>query len=175
MTQYTDDDIRNSVTDEYGNTIGSVEKVTAGSIGAGGLVAFLVVVAIVFVSFDNFTEQLSNAFMIGKSEFITITVSNVILIIINILSICFKKITIISYQKGFLATLMSELITGVVIYIALWVIMVIYGIATGEGVLNMLAAAPLAMLMYSLSFLVVMVSVALVFSIILFSMNRMSE
>lgn len=36
MTQYTDDDIRNSVTDEYGNTIGSVEKVTAGSIGAGG-------------------------------------------------------------------------------------------------------------------------------------------
>lgn len=53
--------------------------------------------------------------------------------------------------------------------------MVIYGIATGEGVLNMLVAAPLAMLMYSLSFLVVMVSVALVFSIILFSMKRMSE
>lgn len=53
--------------------------------------------------------------------------------------------------------------------------MAIYGIATGEGVLNMIVAAPLAILMYSLSFLVVMVSVALVFSIILFAMNKMTE
>lgn len=63
--------------------------------------------------------------------------------------------------------LFSEIISGCVIYICVWILLGIIVFFEGEAIWDILLMVPLGILMFSVSFFIVMIIVALVFSIII--------
>lgn len=156
-----------NVKDKHGTKVGTVVPVPIGGISTGGLIALFVMGIMVYISYENFTMQLSNAFIFEQPEFFTITVSNGIFVLFNLFCICTKRCSIMSANGKFFPTLFNEVLGGCVIYIGVWIVLGIIGIATGEGFFNILLMVPLGALMYCLSFLAVMIIIAFIFTIII--------
>lgn len=154
-----------SIKDKSGANIGTI--IPVGGLSTGGAIALLVIGIMIYISFDNLTEHFSNALTIGAPEFFTITVSNGIFILYNIISICIGKGIAEKEKNSFFTILLGEIISGCVIYMGLWVVLGIIGIIEGEGFWNMLLMVPLGALMYCVSFLIVMIIIALIFSVII--------
>lgn len=154
-----------SIKDNSGAKIGTI--VPAGGLSAGVAIALLVIGIMIYISFDNLPEHFSNALTLGAPEFFTITVSNGIFILYNIISICIGKGIAEKEKNSFFMVLMFELLSGCVVYIVLWIVLGIIGIIEGEGFWNMLLMVPLGALMYCVSFLIVMIIISLIFSVII--------
>lgn len=154
------------IKDKSGKEVGKIVPVPVGGISTGGLIALFVIGIMIYISFDSIPQHFSNAFAIGKPEFFTITISNSIFIMYNIICICIDKGPIIGKKNSFLMTLLYEIMSACIIYIGIWIVIGVIGIATGERILDMLLMVPLGALMYCVSFLIVMIILSIVFSIV---------
>lgn len=154
-----------SIKDKSGANIATI--IPADGLSGVGVIALLVIGIMIYISFDNLPEHFSNALTIGTPEFFTITVSNGIFILYNIISICIRKGIAEKENNSFFTILVFEIISGCVIYIGLWIVLGIIGIIEGEGFWNILLMVPLGALMYCVSFLIVMIIIALISSVII--------